>query len=323
MKFSSRNIFFLLFSLVVLAAMAGPIRALIRYAMDTENTHASQIVLIPFISATLIYLNREKIFENVHYAALPALLPMIAGICVFIAGKTVGLHFEKEGDQLALMASSLVVFWVGGFLLFYGTRAFKAALFPLLFLIFCIPIPDFILDRTIAALQLWSANMAYVLIRISGTPVHRLSTMIFQMPGLSIEVAPQCSGIRSGISILISGLLAGHLFLRTYWRRVLLVLIAVPVLIFKNAVRIGTLSYLAVHFDKKWLTDSDLHRDGGILFFVLGLILLYPVLAMLTRSESKQRKAPDKSDKDDRSIEAREVPLLTAEERPSIPFHER
>jgi exosortase len=164
--------------------------------------------------------------------------------------------------------------------------------------------------------------MAYVLIRLSGIPVLR-SGMIFKLPNLVIEVAPQCSGIRSGISILISGLLAGHLFLRTYWRRVLLVLIAVPVLIFKNAVRIGTLSYLAVHFDKKWLTDSDLHRDGGILFFVLGLILLYPVLAMLIRSESKQRKAPDKSDKDDRSIEAREVPLLTAEERPSIPFHER
>ena len=116
--------------------------------------------------------------------------------------------------------------------------------------------------------------------------------MIFEMPNLTIEVAPQCSGIRSGISILISSLLAGHLFLRSMWRRGLLVLIAVPVLIFKNALRIGMLSYLAVHWDKRILT-SHLHTEGGIPFFVLGLILLYPVLVMLIRSESKQSKASD------------------------------
>jgi exosortase len=302
MKFSSRNIAFILFSVGLLAVMAGPIKALIRYALDTENTHASQIVLIPFICGTLIYLNRSKIFASVRYAVLPALVPIIAGVALFIAGRTVGLQFKEEGDQLALMASSLVVLWVAGFLLFYGTTAFKAALFPLLFLVFCIPIPSFILAYTIATLQLWSANMSYVLIKLSGTPVLR-DGMIFKLPNLVIEVAPQCSGIRSGISILISSLLAGHLFLHTMWRRGLLVLIAIPVLIFKNALRIGTLSYLAVHVDKQILT-SEWHTEGGIPFFVLGLLLLYPVLALLIRSESKRRKPTDPAY---RAIEAREV----------------
>jgi exosortase len=302
MKFSSRNIFFILFSVGLFAALAGPIKALIRYALDTENTHASQIVLIPFISGMLIYLNRKKIFANVRYAAVPGLALMIAGVVSLIASRTVGLQFKDEGDQLVFMALALVVLWIAGFLLFYGTTAFKAALFPLLFLVFCIPIPSFILVRTIATLQLWSANMAYVLIKLSGTPVFRHG-LLFTLPNLTIEVAPQCSGIRSGISILISGLLAGHLFLGTMWRRALLVLIAVPVLIFKNALRIGTLSYLAVHVDKRILT-SELHREGGIPFFVLGLILLYPVLAMLIRSESKRRKP---ADPDYRPIEAREV----------------
>jgi exosortase len=127
--------------------------------------------------------------------------------------------------------------------------------------------------------------MAYVILKLSGTPILR-EGFVFRLPNLSIEVAPECSGIRSGISILISGLLAGHLFLRSYWKRIVLVLIAVPVLIFKNALRIGTLSYLAVHFDPRILT-SELHREGGIPFFVLGLLLLYPVLAVLMKSESK------------------------------------
>jgi len=320
MKFSSRTILFILYSLLLIALMAGPLRALLQYAMDTENTHASQIVLIPFITAALIYLNRAKIFDNVEYAVLPAVLPIIAGVALFIASKTVGLQFKEVGDQLVLMTSSLVVLWIGGFLLFYGTTAFKTALFPLLFLVFCIPIPKFILDRTVATLQLWSANMAYVLIRLSGTPVYRVSTMVFRMPNLSIEVAPQCSGIRSGISILISGLLAGHLFLRTYWRRGLLVLIAIPVLIFKNALRIGTLSYLAIHADKKIL-ESEWHKEGGIPFFVLGLILLYPVLAMLIRSEAKNKTKS--GEPGNRSVEAREVRPPDSGEEISIPFHER
>jgi exosortase len=183
------------------------------------------------------------------------------------------------------MASAIVVLWLGGFLFIYGAAAFKTAIFPLLFLVFCIPIPIPVLNKTIDILRLGSTNMAYVILKLSGTPILR-EGFVFRLPNLSIEVAPECSGIRSGISILISGLLAGHLFLRSYWKRIVLVLIAVPVLIFKNALRIGTLSYLAVHFDPRILT-SELHREGGIPFFVLGLLLLYPVLAVLMKSESK------------------------------------
>ena len=63
-------------------------------------------------------------------------------------------------------------------------------------------------------------------------------------------------------------------------------IVSVPVLLFKNALRISTLAYLAVHVDQRILT-SELHREGGIPFFVLGLLLLYPVLAILIRSEKK------------------------------------
>jgi exosortase len=191
----------------------------------------------------------------------------------------------EPGNYLAIMASATVVIWLGGFFLFYGAEAFKAALFPLLFLVFFIPMPIPVLDKAIDILRRGSTDMAFIILKLSGTPILR-EGFVFRLPNLSIEVAPECSGIRSGISILISGLLAGHLFLRSYWKRIVLVLIAIPVLMFKNALRIGTLSYLAVHFDPRILT-SELHREGGIPFFVLGLLLLYPVLALLMKSESK------------------------------------
>ena len=276
MNITRRSTYFIAFSLALVASMAAPLRALIAYALDTENAHASQIVLIPFISAALIYAGRKKIFQSIRYSVLPGALLMALGIGLLTAGKTVGARME-EGNHLALMASSFVVLWLGGFLFTYGPTAFRSAIFPLLFLVFFIPIPTLILNRTITVLQRGSAEMAYLILKLSGTPVLRESAYIFRLPDLVIEVAPQCSGIRSGISLLISSLLAGHLFLRSIWKRGVLVIVAVPVLIFKNALRIGTLSYLAVHVDKRILT-SELHREGGIPFFVLGLLLLYPVL---------------------------------------------
>jgi len=285
MSNSRRNLYFILFSLALVAAMSSPLRALIAFALDTENSHASQIVLIPFISAALIYMNRKNIFQSIHYSVVPGVLFMILGAGMLVAGKTAGIYL-KDDDHLALLTAATVVLWLGGFLLFYGSRAFRTAVFPLMFLVFFIPIPSVILDRTIAFLQRGSAEMAYVILKLSGTPVLRESAYIFRLPDLVIEVAPACSGIRSGISLLISSLLAGHLFLRSAWRRSALVIVAIPVLLFKNALRIGTLSYLAVHVDKRILT-SELHREGGIPFFVLGLLLLYPVLAILIRSENK------------------------------------
>jgi exosortase len=284
MNISSRTIYFIVFSVSLFVALSGALRAVLAYAMDTANTHATQIIAIPFISAGLIYMNRQNIFRNVSYCILPGVLLMAIGFGQLVVGTTVGMKMETA-NYLAVMASAIVVLWLGGFLFIYGAAAFKTAIFPLLFLVFCIPIPIPVLNKTIDILRLGSTNMAYVILKLSGTPILR-EGFVFRLPNLSIEVAPECSGIRSGISILISGLLAGHLFLRSYWKRIVLVLIAVPVLIFKNALRIGTLSYLAVHFDPRILT-SELHREGGIPFFVLGLLLLYPVLAVLMKSESK------------------------------------
>jgi exosortase len=237
MKFSSRTLLFTLCTLFVTATMAGPLWALINYALNTEHTHASQIVLIPFISAALIYINRENIFRSVHYSVVPAALLLIPGLLFLIAGKTVGARLE-EGDHLALMAASMVFLWLGCFLLFYGTTAFRTAIFPVLFLFFFIPIPSAVLSPTITILRRGSAEMAYVILKLSGTPVLRESAYVIRLPNLVIEVAEECSGIRSGISLLMSSLLAGHLFLRSMWRRGVLVIAAIPVLLFKNALRI-------------------------------------------------------------------------------------
>jgi exosortase/archaeosortase family protein len=90
--------------------------------------------------------------------------------------------------------------------------------------------------------------------------------------------------------MLILSVLAGNMLLESWWRRIVLVAIALPVMLFKNALRIATLSLLSIYVNPE-IIKSRLHREGGIPFFVVALILLYPVAMMLIRSERREASA--------------------------------
>jgi len=278
----NRNIGFALLLTVLIVGSWGILRDLEAYASDWDNTNASQVLLIPVITAFLIYWRRDVIFRRVQYDIIPGIVVIAAGLVLRVLAGPANSGFTK-GDQLALSILPILIMLWGGFLLFYGVHAFKAAVFPLVFLVFCMPIPSPVMDRTIYVLQHASAEVSYILLKLTGTPIYK-EDVTFVMPNLSVVVAPQCSGIRSGISMLILCILAGNVLLTTWPRRIALVLAAIPILIFKNSLRIGTLSFLAVHVDQSIIT-SRLHQEGGIPFFVVGLLLMYPIVRILTQSE--------------------------------------
>ena len=107
---------------------------------------------------------------------------------------------------------------------------------------------------------------------------------MFRLAGFNIEVAKECSGIRSSVALLIIALVVGHLLLRTFWRQVVLVMVGLLIMVVKNGVRIATLTILGQYVDPGFLYGR-LHHDGGMVFFFLGLILLLPVLWFLKRGE--------------------------------------
>jgi len=186
---------------------------------------------------------------------------------------------------------------------FYGASAFKAGLFPLLFLLLMVPLPTFLLDRFIAWLQVGSADVAEWIFHLSGTPVLRQG-LIFALPQVTIEVAKECSGIRSTQALLITCLLAGYLFMRTNWRRAVLLVAAVPVLIVKNGVRIATLTLLAVHVDPSFLT-GHLHHDGGFVFFALAMLILLPLFRWLQNADCG---APESATNSSKSVRSSSLP---------------
>ena len=94
------------------------------------------------------------------------------------------------------MALAFVSFVAAGGFLFLGSRWMAAAAFPLAFLIFMVPLPDAAVDWLERASALASAEAAALYFAIAGTTLVRHGT-VFELPGIVLEVAQECSGIRS------------------------------------------------------------------------------------------------------------------------------
>ncbi|GBD97707.1 transmembrane exosortase [bacterium BMS3Abin06] len=276
-----RNILFLLFNIITIVIFYVPLRDL--FSLSLHEATYSHIMLIPLISGYFIYLERKIIFSVTKYSFIVGSIFMLIGITLYQFGKIQSDIFNQN-DYLSIMTLASILFWFGGFVVFYGIQSFRNMRFPFLFLIFMVPIPAFILDRVIIFLQKGSAELSYRIFNITGVAPMR-DGFTFHFPSLSIEVAEQCSGIRSSIALFITSVIAGHFFLKTNWRKTVLCLIVFPVAVFKNAVRIVTITMLSIYVDESFLTNSLLHKKGGILFFILALFVMAPVLWLLRKSE--------------------------------------
>lgn len=279
---NKRNLLFIAFSLLALLIYYTPLRGLLRLAFNQRLY--SYMMLVPFVSGYFIFLNRRQIHLQADYSFKIGIVLLMIGISLFFVGeRSSGL---SEGSHLSLQMLSALIFWIGGFILFYGIKAFKIASFPLLFLIFMVPIPSGALETIIFLLTWGSAEAAYGYFKLAGVPVLR-EGFSFQLPGLSITVAKECSGINSSIALLVTSIVAGKLFLRTGWKKLVLALSIFPIAIVKNGMRIATLSLLGIYVDPKILA-GELHESGGIPFFIVALLILAPILWLLARSEKKR-----------------------------------
>jgi exosortase len=256
--------------------------ALVLFSLDHE--FSSHILLIPVVSIYLLWTERSRIFEAVRPAPVSGATLVLAAIALYFFTAS---HWSiQDADQfLPGAALAIVLLWFGVFLLCYGVVAWRRASFSLLFLLLMVPLPPALLDRSIYLLQQGSTDIAYLLFKALGVPVLRQGFLL-TVPGVTIEVARECSGIRSSVALFITCLLAAHLFLRTKWRMLVFVLLAFPLAIIKNGVRITTLTLLSVYVDPSFLTGS-LHQKGGFLFFLLALAILAPVLFLFQKSEQK------------------------------------
>ena len=271
-------------AIVVISSLAfyRTLSELVKFSF--HDASSSHILLIPLVAFFLLYMERRTVFRitktNIGSGVGLALGGMILN---WLAHRG---PIPQDGNwPLSLETLSVILVWIGGFLVCYGIAALRAGAFPLLFLLLMVPLPEVILDRAIHALQGGSTEIAYIIFQAVGTPVVRHGFLLF-LPGVTIEVASECSSIRSSIALIITCLLASHLYLRTSWKMMLVALLSVPLSVAKNGIRIATLTLLSIYVSPDFLTGR-LHREGGFVFFLVALLILWPVFWCLMKSDKQ------------------------------------
>ncbi len=282
--FDLRNICFLLLVTASILWFHEPLTLVLASSLQDEHSeHYSHIVLIPLLCLYLLYLRRATIFTRVEWSPFLGSILMVIGGAVSLSAKE---PISETLDSASPSILSFVMMCWGAFLFCYGIHAFRTASFGLGLMVFMVPFPSVLLEVIVAFLQHGSAEATDVLFSVLGVPVFR-EGFVFSLSDFTIYVAEECSGIRSTLALFITGLAAGHLFLRSTWAKMGLVSIVVPLAIVKNAVRIVGLALLANYVDPSFITDSALHRNGGIPFFLVSLAVLLSLVWLIRKLEQR------------------------------------
>ena len=279
-----------LFTLGICFAAAALFWAPLRdaLALSIQDDRYLQMIVGPLFTAYLIYWDRQNIFSRVQYSPKMG-VPLLSGgaiLCVIA-----GIQSWSTEPILRLIPTlfALVTVWQAAFLLCFGTRSFRAALYPLCCLWLLVPVPPKVIDALTVAYQHGSAAISFLILELAGVSVSQTDTS-FSIPGLDFRIAPECSGIHSGLAFLMVSILAGRLYLRSAWGRSILILSTIPIAMFKNAVRIVVTTTLAAYVDRSFIDGPFHHKYGGIIFSPLDFLLFVPLLLGLRRLESLQPK---------------------------------
>jgi exosortase len=254
-------------------------------AMAYGDDRYIQILAAPILCAFLIWWDRQSIFSvapNSSRLGIP--LFAISSVFCLVAAS---IHFpDSSAAKLAVPTLSLVLLLHAGFLLCYGVGSWRRAIYPLSCLLMLIPIPGAAMDWLISAFQQGSAVSSGAVLDLIGVSALRQGTT-FSIPGLEFNIAPECSGIRSGVAFLLVGILASRLYLRSPFSRTILILSTIPITIFKNSIRIVVTTTLGAYVDRSFIDGPFHHQYGGIIFSPLDFLLFVPLLLSLQKLEGR------------------------------------
>jgi exosortase C (VPDSG-CTERM-specific) len=276
------------FAIALLAAFGQPLLALMNYAARSQLF--SYILLIPFVSAYLLYVRRDQLPKKRRTDFLLTFVSLAAGTGLFTLAHSLefGGRAPTINTRIVLLTLSFLCCLAAGGFFFFGRDWMRAAAFPLAYLIFMVPMPDAMKDALEMASKSAAAEVANLFFHLSGTPFLRAGP-VFQLPNITIEVAQECSGIRSSWVLFMTSILAANLFLKTPWRRFALIAFVIPLGILRNGFRILVIGLLCVNLGPQMI-HSLIHRRGGPVFFMLSLIPFFLVLWWLRKGDVRTRQ---------------------------------
>ncbi len=251
----------------VVAALACALYqfVLIDLAKDWWNDPALYYgMLIPPLAVYIAWLRREQIQAQKIVPDNRGLLLVVFACLVFLLGKL--------GVEFFLMRISFVLLLVGFTWTFWGMRRLKTLSFPFVLLATMVPLPSIVYNSVSAPLQLFASDISTRLAQAIGVSIYRDGNII-QLASTSLGVAEACSGLNSLSALIVASLLLGYLMCTSLRGRIALFLLAIPLAIGVNILRIAGTAILADHNQE--FAMGFYHSFSGWLVFVGGFGLLY------------------------------------------------
>ena len=247
-----------------LAAYTPTVMSLIDGPWQTEQEGHGPLIIAA--SLWLLWQSRDRLKSiAIKPAPLWGWTSLIGGLVLMFLART--------QDVLPVEVISIFPVIIGCVLLGAGWKALRAVAFPLGFLIFAVPAPDWAIDAVTVPLKVMISDLVTEALYAAGFPIAQNGVMIM-INGYELLVKDACSGMNSIFALSAIGVFYAYAFRRNEKLRSLLLLLSiVPITILANFIRVVTLVLIA-YYGGVDLLDGPVHDLTGIGLFVVALVLL-------------------------------------------------
>ena len=221
----------------------------------------------------LIYLKRQSIFARRLKPSSLSLLTIVPAILLYIVGLAGDVKLFMHAGTFVLLPSLI---W-----LVLGTEASKTILFPLVFILFSIPVGE----QLIPMLQEVAADGSVWLLQVTDIPLFRHGLYI-EIPQGRFLVAEACSGVSFFIASFVIGSLYAYLNLKSAKRSYLFVAISLVFPILANIVRVYGIILIAYWTDMEYAAGAD-HLIYGWFFFAFVIVVLLAIGELFRKYEGQ------------------------------------
>ena len=249
------------FGLLLAVWYAPVLQLLVRdWLNDDDMGHG---LFVPLVAGYIVWLRREELRKvELKPNAWGMALVALAGLQLIAA--TLGVEFF-------LARTSFVLALAGVLLTLGGMPLVRALAFPLVLLLFMIPLPAIVFSQITFPLQMLASWFAEQSLTLAGIPVLRDGN-ILELPNQRLSVVEACSGIRSLLSLSFLSLVYAYFFDRRVWMRWALLACTPPIAILSNAARVSVTGLLWEF--KPEYADGFFHLFEGWIIFMAGVLLL-------------------------------------------------
>jgi exosortase D (VPLPA-CTERM-specific) len=234
----------------------------------------------PLIPAISLYLFLRELRKETPAERATLSETRWPGVAIILAGLAVGLFGNLV--RIPDITTYGLIVWVGGIVLtVMGWQRGRRHQLPVLHLIFMLPLPTFIYLQFTVFLQMISSEIGVWFIRLMGIPVF-LEGNVIDLGVYKLQVAEACSGLRYLFPILSFSYLFGILYRGPFWHKAVLFLMAAPLTILMNSVRIGIIGVMVNSYGIEH-AEGFLHFFEGWVIFGVCVAILFLTAILLQR----------------------------------------